>query len=165
VRETLNSEDIHFLVSQFDPGGGAYSLEDPFIRVQLSRKTGSRLLTAKSGASQLSRNELLFNLGVIFLELGYDATLEDLRSTKDIKEGETEANRYTDFFTARRLGQSAPSQLDARYGKLAKKCVECDFGVGEDLNSIELQSAVLKDVVTELDKCIKLEEHINSILP
>ncbi len=37
-------------------------------------------------------------------------------------------------------------------------------GMEDDLNSAELQSAVVRDVLNELDKCIKLDRHINSIL-
>jgi hypothetical protein len=164
VRETLNSGDIHFLVNELQAGSQEYSLEDPFIRIQLSRRTNNRRLTEKSKAYQLSPNELLFNLGVILLELGYDAPLQYLSSTEDLKGGDTDASWYTDFITARRLGKSAARELDARYGRLAKKCLDCDFGVGDDLNSLELQSAILKDVVNELDKCIKSDGCFNSIL-
>jgi hypothetical protein len=100
---------------------------------------------------------------VILLELGYNAPLQYLRNTEDVNDGDN-VSWYTDFFTARRLGRSAPRDLDARYGRLAKKCLECDFGVGDDLNSAELQSAIVRDVLNELDKCIELDRHINSIL-
>jgi hypothetical protein len=164
VRETLNSGDIHFLVNELRAGSQEYSLENPFIRIQLSRTTNNQRLTEKNQAYQLYRNELLFNLGVILLELGYDAPLQYLSSPEDIKGGDTDASWYTDFFTARRLGKCAARELDARYGRLAKKCLECDFGVGDDLNSLELQSAILKDVVNELDKCIQSDGRFNSVL-
>ncbi|CZR66195.1 uncharacterized protein PAC_16096 [Phialocephala subalpina] len=164
VRETLNSKGIHFLESETITQNHGYSLEDPFIRIQLSQAANNRQLTANSNAYQLSRNEFLFNLGVILLELGYDAPLRYLRNAEDIRDGDTDASWYTQFFTARRLGRSAPRELDARYGRLAKKCLECDFGVGDDLNSMELQAAIVMDVVNELDRCIKLDGHIDSIL-
>jgi len=164
VRETFNSGDIHFLVNELRAGSQEYSLEDPFLRIQLPRETSNRRLTEKNKAYQLSPNELLFNLGVILLELGYDAPLQYLSSTEDIKGGDTDASWYTHFFTARRLGKCAARELDARYGRLAKKCLDCDFGVGDDLNSLALQSAILKDVVNELDKCIKSDGRFNSTL-
>lgn len=164
VRETFNSKDIHFLESKASPKNQGYSLEDPFIRIQLSQTPSSQQLTANSDAYQLYRNELLFNLGVILLELGYDAPLRYLQNAEDIREGETKASWYTRFFTARRLGKGAPRELDARYGRLAKKCLDCDFGVGDDLNSMELQTAIVIDIVNELDRCIRADRHIDSIL-
>jgi hypothetical protein len=153
-----------FLVNELRAGSQKYSLENHFIRIQLSRTTNNQRLTGKNQAYQLSRNELLFNLGVILLELGYDAPLQYLSSPEDIKGGDTDASWYTDFITARRLGNCAARELDARYGRLAKKCLECDFGVGNDLNSLELQSTILKDVVNELDKCIQSDGRFNSVL-
>jgi hypothetical protein len=138
VKETLNSGDTHFFVNLLRARSQEYSLEDPFIRIQLSQRTNNRRLIEKNKAYQLSPNELLFNLGVILLELGYDAPLQYLSSTEDIKGGDMDASWYTDFITARRLGKSAARELDARYGRLAKKCLDCDFGVGDDLNTLDM---------------------------
>ncbi|TVY82353.1 hypothetical protein LSUE1_G003453 [Lachnellula suecica] len=164
LRGTLDSGNIHFLENEPHTYNNNYSLEGPFLHTQLSRSTTTQHLTGIK-ASHLARNELLFNLGVILLELGYDAPLQQLRRAEDIKDGDTDANWYIDFFTARRLAQSAPRELDARYGRLAKKCLDCDFGVGDDLKSLELQCFVVMDIVNELDKCIELDEQINSKLP
>jgi hypothetical protein len=160
---TLNSSDICFLENEPHAENQVYSLEDPFLHAQLSRDTSNQRLK-ESKACHLAQNELLFNLGVILLELGYDAHLQYLRCQEDIRDGAMEACWYTDFYTARRLGTSAARELDARYGRLAKKCLNCDFGVGDNLNSVELQCAVMMNIVNELDKCIKLDEEINSIL-
>jgi hypothetical protein len=118
VGETINSGGVHFLVKELQAGNQGYSLEDPFIRIQLSSDINDRLLEGKvkGKGRQLSRNELLHNLGVILLELGYNAPLQYLRSTEDVNDGDN-VSWYTDFFTARRLGRSAPRDLDARYGR------------------------------------------------
>lgn len=167
-QETLNGGDVYFLLNSTtsQTENLRYVLEKPFIRTQLTHETGNHRLLETSRSRQLSSNELLYKLEVILLELGYDAPLHYLRNSDDIKDGDgdTDTSWLTDCFTARKLGKSALRNLDARYGKLVKKCLDCDFGVGDDLKSAELQLAVVRDVVHELDKCIKLDGHINSIL-
>lgn len=100
----------------------------------------------------------------MLLELGYDAPLHTLRQPEDGKLSGTIDHLFTDFFTAKRLGKCAARELDARYGRIAKKCLDCDFGVGEDLGSMELQFALVVNIVDELDGCVKLDGRINSIL-
>jgi hypothetical protein len=99
---------------------------------------------------------------VILLELGYNAPLQYLRQEEDIQE--EVGSLYTDFFTARRLGLSAVRELDVTYGRLVKKCLDCDFGVGDDLESVELQNAIVVGIVNELDRCIGVDNRVNNLL-
>jgi hypothetical protein len=114
----------------------------------------------------LYRNETLFKLGVMLLEIGYDAPIAYLHRPEDGVQGVAPGfDLFTDFFTAKRLGLSAPMQLDLRYGKLVKKCLDCDFGVGnDDLDSADLQTAIVVGIVNELDKCIEGDERLNALL-
>ena len=70
----------------------------------------------------------------------------------------------TEFFNAKRLGLSALMELDTGYGKLVKKCLDCNFGVSGDLDSVELQNAIVVGTVNELDKCIEVGSRVNGIL-
>lgn len=49
---------------------------------------------------------------------------------------------------------SRDSRLGPRYQRLTQKCLECDFGFGKDLAQPELQSAVYRDVVCELEELV-----------
>ncbi len=161
----LSSGDIQFLEKKTREGGQIYLLESPYIQIELSKDDESlAMLSPNKTYYHLVRNELLFSLGIILLELGYDAPLEYLQRPEDIKDGHGPTSDYTDFFTARRLSIAAARELDARYGRLAKKCLDIDFGVGENLDSVELQDAIVKGIIDELDICLKLDTQINNLL-
>ncbi|MCJ1393646.1 hypothetical protein MMC18_006521 [Xylographa bjoerkii] len=94
-------------------------------------------------------NPLLFGLGVLLLEIGFTATLPSLQRPSDIEQGE---NKYTEFFVAKRLASSIGREMGSAYGKIVKKCLQCDFGCGDDLTDPQLQAGFHRDVVKELAK-------------
>ena len=95
------------------------------------------------------RNNILFGLGVMMLELGFETTMKTLRRSQDLKAGQEHA--FTDYLTARRYKKSIATPLGARYGRITQKCLDCEFGVGEyDLKEPALQAAFFKDVIQEL---------------
>jgi hypothetical protein len=108
-------------------------------------------------ASRLAPNPTLFSLGVVLLELGYDARLQSLRNESDLKGSGGVSNHLTDFFTAQRLGRVVSKKLNKTYGRLVQRCLCCGFGVGSDLSSRELQGQVMKGVVRELEKCEEVQ--------
>ncbi|KAF2792303.1 hypothetical protein K505DRAFT_55457 [Melanomma pulvis-pyrius CBS 109.77] len=89
-------------------------------------------------------NTTLFFLGVALLELAHWKPLESLSTPQDPNE----------ILTARRLA-SRPTPLGSRYQEIARKCLQCNFGFGTDLNKKELQTAVYGEVVCQLEKMIK----------
>ena len=95
------------------------------------------------------RNNILFGLGVMMLELGFETTMKTLRRSQDLKAGQE--HTFTDYLTARRCKKSIATPLGARYGRITQKCLDCEFGVGEyDFGEPALQAAFFKDVVQEL---------------
>lgn len=46
------------------------------------------------------------------------------------------------------------SRLGPRYQKLTQKCLDCDSGLGKDVAQTELQNAVYRDVVCELEDLV-----------
>jgi hypothetical protein len=83
------------------------------------------------------RNVTLWGLGAILLQIG--------RWNKIDSAG--------DVLTIRRLSSQAP--LGPRYQQLTKRCLECDFGYGEDLSKPRLQQAVYENLVCELSEMIE----------
>lgn len=91
------------------------------------------------------RNLPLAKLGVALLEIGHRAELGSLiKDTTPHK-----------VISARKLLSSGTNSLMAslgnRYLKIARKCVECDFSCGDDLEDETLQSAVYAEVVCGLE--------------
>jgi hypothetical protein len=89
-------------------------------------------------------NTTLFFLGVALLELAHWKPLEKLSTQQDPNE----------ILTARRLA-SRPTPLGPKYSDMIRKCLQCNFGFGTDLNKKELQAAVYGDVVCQLENMIE----------
>ena len=88
-------------------------------------------------------NAPLFSLGVALLEIAHWKSLEDQKIPRD----------SNIILTARRLA-SRPSPMGPKYQEILRKCLQCNFGFGTDLNKKELQAAVHGDVVCQLEKMI-----------
>jgi hypothetical protein len=87
----------------------------------------------------------LFCLGVALLEIAHWQRIEMKMTPKD------DGDRV---YAARRLA-SERAPLGPVYQKIARKCLQCNFGVGTDLSSESLQAAVYGDVVCGLEGMIK----------
>ncbi|KAI1641468.1 hypothetical protein F4809DRAFT_586804 [Biscogniauxia mediterranea] len=85
------------------------------------------------------RNLTMHSLGVAMLQIGqWDALKPD------------------DIVEVRKVADLADrdSRLGPKYQKITQQVLDCDFGFGKDLSQPELQSAVYKDVVCELESLI-----------
>ena len=148
--EAWRSKDVVFFgirdLSQ-DP------LQVPYLNAQL--QSGSMSAPASTSAISFAPNNLLYSLGIILIELGFDRPLKELQRPEDVKDGMPA--EYVEFLTAKRLGNCVGNKLGARYGRLVQKCLKCDFGLGGsyELSSPELQNAVFQDVVRQLDNCVR----------
>jgi len=87
----------------------------------------------------------LFFLGVALLEIAHWKPIEKNMTDKDDK---------NQVYAARRLA-SGRAPLGPAYQQIARKCLQCNFGVGTDLSKKTLQAAVYNDVVCELEDMIK----------
>lgn len=71
-----------------------------------------------------------------------------MQQDSDFQSGQED--RHTEFFTAKRLNRTASTPMGPRYSEIVRKCLQCDFGRGEDLNKPELQEGFYREVVCEL---------------
>ncbi len=111
-------------------------------------------------ARQLVPNPYLFGLGVMLLELGFGNSFERLRTPED----EHHANGtpgYLEFFIAKRLCSVASETLGSKYASIVKRCLQCDFGFGDDLTIAALQEAVYRQVYCELED---MEQGLRNVL-
>ncbi|OHE91465.1 hypothetical protein CORC01_13237 [Colletotrichum orchidophilum] len=84
------------------------------------------------------RNLTLWSLGITLLQIGRWSSLE----------------APDDVLSVRRLSRQVPP-LGPKFRDLTRKCLECDFGFGDDLLKPRLQQAVYQSVVCELSEMIK----------
>ncbi|UPX11403.1 uncharacterized protein EKO05_0002009 [Ascochyta rabiei] len=93
-------------------------------------------------------NMTLFFLGVALLEIAHWKPIEEQMTARDLND---------EVYAARRI-VSQPTQLGPIYQKIARKCLQCNFGAEPDLSKKKLQTAVYNDVICELESMIeKLE--------
>lgn len=72
------------------------------------------------------RNETIFALGIVLIELCLWAGLEKLRSTEDLSNDGT-PNSLIDYLTARRLVNDVYDEGGGRYGDAVRRCIHCEF--------------------------------------
>jgi hypothetical protein len=88
-------------------------------------------------------NMLLFCLGLALLQLGHWKRLPELKEDRD-----------PNYIVAGRRLASRQTMLGPRYQRIVQKCLQCNFGVGNDLRDNDLQQAVYASVVSELEYMI-----------
>ena len=128
--------------------GTNVDVNGPFLDVSIKNSLDPSTKLANIPSSILIRNRLLFGLGVMMLELAFQEPLARLRRSQDLDQYQ---GQNTDYFTADRIRHQASAYLGPRYAEVARKCIQCDFGHGSDLNEVKLQEGFYQDVVCELE--------------
>lgn len=154
LRLSWRSDDILF----FGAGENTQMLELPNLSApHLSAKVlgpdGQLSCASTIQVQTLARNPILFSLGVVLLEIAHAASLESLKQETDLTNGQED--RYTEFFTARRLAKSKRSVMGITYHNIVEQLVECVFPCGDDLNNDQLQVAFHSNIICPL---MELEE-------
>jgi hypothetical protein len=78
----------------------------------------------------------LYSLGVVLLQIGQWTSIDP-----------------GDICQVRKLAEQS-SRLGSRYKQITKKCLDCDFGFGTDLQTPQLQRAIQDGVLSELTAMI-----------
>lgn len=151
LRENWQSHDVRFYGGEDVQSGDKSGLEtsDPFLRIELEALTSARELHDES-VSGLARNEMLFRLGIVMLELGYGKPWAVLRHLAWAK---LSSRKQTDYHAAETLAKARllREKMGPRYPLVVRKCLGCDFGLGEnDLDNEELQGTYLSEVIMAL---------------
>jgi hypothetical protein len=118
-------------------------LPERYLRVGVNPKNRCSAVGRETSGNQITApigNGYLFRLGIALLELAYRGPLCSLRRN-------TATTTATDFDISDQCSRTVASTLEARYAKVVRKCIGCDFGEDNDLSRQELRVAVHKDVV------------------
>ena len=143
------SEELYFFGPENMSSLEAWRLtSSPHLNLKVRGANGQQLNDSTDPLPKFARNSLLFSLAVIFLEIAHSSNLGALQQPIDLINGQ---ETYTEFFVARRLSRSNHTDLGPRYHSIIERLVECDFGCGDDLNNLQLQSAILKEVICPLE--------------
>ena len=133
-------------------------LRTPFLRssVKILRTECNQQATLPQSAPHLEhphvrpivRNQTLYSLGMMLVELAYDSSLQDLQIPED-----DQGDRYTLFWAAKRLGGRVERMLGPGYAKAVKFCLERDDRAS--LDELEVQSQFFKVVVQKLEALVE----------
>ncbi|KAF5004499.1 hypothetical protein FDECE_9011 [Fusarium decemcellulare] len=161
--ETWQSSHVRFFgIKDWLDDSSNLSLRSPYFKVEFSKadikgkeKAANNCLPANhqyAVVKEAVRNEVLFSFGLVLLELGYSKPWNSLRSRVLSK---LPLTKQVDYHAAEKLAQSPQlrDQMGPRYSTIIRKCLGCDFGLGEnDLENEELQGTFLVDVVNALQE-------------
>ncbi len=132
-----------------------FKLDDPYVNVAVRGPCSPTFQTSDLSSQSFVSNPFLFRLGVMLLEIELETPLRSLQEPVDVDANHDD--KHTEFFTAKRVSRISSRPLGNRYHTIVRKCLNCDFGRGDDLNDMALQEAVYRDVVHELGR---LEEKL-----
>jgi hypothetical protein len=120
-----------------------------FISAQIDGPNGSLVRAQSLHSPIVVRNQLLFNLGVLLLELTFQKPLVEMIKETDMNSAHA---GNTEFLTADRLSRQVSPHMGPRYAEVVKKCIHCYFASGNDLKQSKLQAEFHQDVICELEK-------------
>ncbi|KAF5631551.1 hypothetical protein F52700_6756 [Fusarium sp. NRRL 52700] len=142
--KVIHSQDIYLIQSEDNP------ICDRFFVMQTLPNTTGPFIEENTELSSM-RNQSLFYLGVLLIELAFGKSLELLRSERD--KSSTGSQFFTDFRTATRLVDQVKSFVGRNYGSAVLRCINGEFherGVG--LEDQDLSHDVYAGVVALLEK-------------
>ena len=156
-REWQSQDIVFFGIQDFaeDP------LRMPYLksRVLTQRNTTDQQVVSSTTGRECSnvthlrspvRNQTLYSLGVMLIELAYDSPLQDLKKPED-----DQGDPHTLYWAATRLGDRVWRELGPMYADAVKICLHGTFGASSELEDMRVQKAFFDEVVQKLEKCAK----------
>jgi hypothetical protein len=146
------SSEIFFLYRSGATPTSIY--KNPFVYSSLSPQKGKSTPSQRT-TSRVIRNQTLFALGVLLIELWYGQPLEELQSASDLNHQGTPGIAWC---TATRIAEEELEfQAGKRYADAVRRCIRCEFGEhrSADLQSERFQQAVFEGVVVPIEKTLE----------
>lgn len=157
LEEQWSDDDVYFI---HRPGlSMAKVFEHPFVYRKFASTGSSQASSMQGAASRVIRNQSLFTLGILLIELLYGKSIEELQSPRDL---DCQGTPGVVWCTAVRLiEEEIEYEAGPRYLDAVRRCIRCDFDRKDSsLDSEEFQQAVYIKVVAPLEKTL---EQFNSL--
>ncbi|KAJ9606166.1 hypothetical protein H2200_009127 [Cladophialophora chaetospira] len=146
LRDTWGSRKV--LITQSGNNEGDDDGSQAFISAQIDGPNGSLVRAQSIPSPVVVRNQLLFSLGVMLLELAFQKPLVEMIQESDVNWAHL---GNTEYSTADRLSRQVGAHMGPRYAEVTRKCIHCYFASGNDLKQPKLQAEFYQDVVCELE--------------
>ncbi|TVY79992.1 hypothetical protein Focb16_v009426 [Fusarium oxysporum f. sp. cubense] len=146
IPKVIRSQDIYLIQGPDDPICDRFFVLQSLPQVKEIVKEENQELTSM-------RNQTLFYLGVLLIELAFGKPLELLRSERD--KSSIGSQFFTDYRTAKRLVDQVNSFVGPSYGSAVSRCIDGEFHSSEvGLEDTNLSHDVYTGVVMLLEKSI-----------
>ncbi|KAL9122471.1 MAG: hypothetical protein Q9187_000981 [Circinaria calcarea] len=150
LRDDWNKHDI--LINE--TGKDSYR-EQAYVSGTFSTSTAEQT-TQEKIICHFVRNETLFALGIVLIELCLGQALESMRSPEDPLDANQKPNVLTDLSTSERLLDTVYMEAGKRYGDAVRRCIYCEFDQRRTtLDNDEFRQAVYDGVVAPLEDDMK----------
>jgi hypothetical protein len=152
LKDDWSDDDVYFVHRPGAPASTIY--QHPFIYRKFSSQVATRCSTVQTPVRRVIRNQTLFTLGVLLIELLYGMSIEELRIPRDL---ECEGTPGVFWCTAERLiDEEIALEAGKLYCDAVRRCIRCDFNrQSSSLDDQDFQQAVYNDVVTPLEKTLQ----------
>jgi hypothetical protein len=150
----LNKQWGHREITFFS-NGGCVLVEHPFLSTKLDTTVSTN--TQRNPAvyftpSAAIRNESLFALGILLIELCLHRPLEDLLLPADLNPDGTK-HATTEYCAGLRLLDTITGEASLEYVEVTRQCIECHFNQGAaSLDNEVFREAVYDNVVAVLEE-------------
>lgn len=149
--EEWSDNDVYFI---HRPGTSvAMVYEHPFVYRKFSSTASSQSRNIP-GPCRVIRNQTLFTLGILLIELLYGKSIEELQSPRDL---DCQGTPGVVWCTAERLiEEEIEYEAGPRYLDAVRRCIRCDFNKKDlSLDNEEFQLAVFEGVISPLEKTLQ----------
>ena len=149
--EEWSDNDVYFV---HRPGISATAVfEHPFVYRKFSSTAAIQAPTTQRVTYKVIRNQTLFTLGILLIELLYGKPIEELQSARDL---DCQGTPGVAWCTAERLiEEELEYEAGPRYLDAVRRCIRCDFNRKDSsLGNEDFQLAVFHGVVAPLEKTL-----------
>ncbi|KAF2822061.1 hypothetical protein CC86DRAFT_95126 [Ophiobolus disseminans] len=152
LNDDWGDDDVYFVHRPGAPLSSVY--QHPFIYRKFSSATTNQSLVPPSPVRSIIRNQTLFTLGVLLIELLYGTSIEELQTPHDLA---CQGTPGAVWCTAERLiDEEIALEAGQLYADAVRRCVRCDFNRKTySLDDQDFQQAVFDGVVAPLEKTLQ----------
>lgn len=128
--------------------------EHPYVYRQLSQATNVPASQNQQTKYRVIRNQTLYSLGILLIELWYGKLIEQLQAPSDLDCAGTPGATWC---TAERpVDNELEFEAGKRYSDAVRRCIRCDFDRSDmNLNNESFQRAVFDGVVVPLETTLQ----------
>ena len=153
LRNDWNKHDI--LINEC---GQTYG-DQAYVSGAFSTAATARQEVQRQMMYDLVRNETLFSLGILLIELCLGQSFESLRSDEDPLNAQRTPDIFTEWSAAKRLLQSVYNEAGTRYGDATRRCILCEFDERETtLDNETFRQKFYEGVIIPLEDDVKAFE-------